>query len=244
MVRARSVRPVVQPSLVEEVTHRLRQLVEAGDLQPGEKLPSEPDLVGQLRVSRTVLREAIKRLESIGLLTVRRGSGTFVGDRASLAATTRLIRSAMTISPRDLLKVSEFRRAIETQCAYRCAERISDEQIVELQTIYDAMISASGNLTASMRRDFEFHLFIVGIGGNELMRNTLEVLQEFVFAAMVQTLEQPGLPQPPKDQHKELLEAIRARDPVRAQKAAAAHMDLVDERLKFVEGKFGKAGVK
>jgi len=242
MVRARS-GPINQPSLVDEVSQRLRKLVEKGDLQPGDRLPSEPELVGKLHVSRTVLREAISRLESVGLLSVRRGSGTFVGDRASLAATTRLVRSAMTISPRDLLKVTEFRRAIETQCAFNAALRITAEQIVELKSCYDAMIKAQDNQTVGMRRDYEFHLRFVEIGGNELMRNTLEVLQEFVFAAMVQTMEQPGLPKVKGDPHLEIFKAIEARDPQRAQKAVAAHMDLVDARLKFVAGKFGNAKV-
>ena len=244
MVRARSIRPISQPSLVEEVARRLRSLVENGDLQPGEKLPSEPELVGKLRVSRTVLREAISRLESVGLLNVRRGSGTFVGDRGSLAATTRLVRSAMTISPRDLLKVAEFRRAIESQCSYHAAERITDAQSAELKKCYEAMVAAKDDLEKGMRRDFEFHLRIVEIGGNELMRNTLEVLQEFVFAAMVQTLEQPGLPQPEGDPHLALLKAITAKNPEKAQAAAAAHMDLVDARLRFVAKKFGMSGFR
>jgi GntR family transcriptional repressor for pyruvate dehydrogenase complex len=230
--------PIAQPSLVDEVAGRLRQFVESGNLQAGDRLPSEPELVEKLRVSRTVLREAISRLESIGLLRVKRGLGTFVGDRNSLAASTQLIRTALAISPHDLLQVSLLRRAIETQCARTAANKITDEQISELEVIHHDMVELSRaqprDMLATMRRDFDFHVKIVQIGGNELMRNVLEVLQEFVIAAMVQTLYQPGLPQPAKDQHQEMLDAVRARDPQRAEAAAAAHMDLLDARLKFV----------
>jgi GntR family transcriptional repressor for pyruvate dehydrogenase complex len=180
------------------------------------------------------LREAISRLESIGLLSVKRGLGTFVGDRKSLSVTTQLIRSALAISPHDLLQVSLLRRAIETQSARAAAQKITDEQIRELEILYHDIVAEPGNFAARMRRDFEFHLKIVAIGGNDLMRNVLEVLQEFVIAAMVQTLEQPGLPQANTNQHLEMLDAIRARDPQRAEAAAVAHMDLLDARLKFV----------
>lgn len=227
-------KPIVQTSLVKEVAGRLRGLVESGNLNAGDRLPSEPELVERLQVSRTVLREAISRLESIGLLKVRRGLGTFVGDRASLSVTTQLIRSAMAISPKDLLQVAEFRRLIECPCSRNAAERVSDAQLEELEGIYQDMMNSKENLRASMRKDFDLHLKIVEIGGNELMRNVLEVLQEFIFAAMVQTLDQPGLPKALGNQHLELLEAIKARDGARAERAAKAHMDLLATRLEFV----------
>ena len=73
-------------------------------------------------VSRTVLREAISRLEAIGLLTVRRGRGMFIGDRHSLANCVRLVRSAMAITPGDLVQFTEFRRAVECYAAQRAAQ--------------------------------------------------------------------------------------------------------------------------
>lgn len=227
-------KPIVQTSLVNEVADRLRGLVESGNLSSGDRLPSEPELVERLHVSRTVLREAISRLESIGLLKVRRGLGTFVGDRAGLSVTTQLIRSAMAISPKDLMQVAEFRRLIECPCARKAAECASAGQLEELDRIYQDMINGKNDLTVSMRRDFDLHLKIVEIGGNELMRNVLEVLQEFIFAAMVQTLDQPGLPKASGNQHLELLDAIKGRDGVRAERAAAEHMDLLTARLEFV----------
>ena len=226
--------PIIQTSLVDQVAGRLRLFIDNGNLQANDRLPSEPELVERLKVSRTVLREAISRLESIGLLKVRRGLGTFVGDRASLSITTQLIRSAMSISTRDLKQAAQFRRDIECPCARRAAERATQEQIIELENLLAQMVSNKADLTLKMRFDFDFHLKIIEIGGNELMRNVLEVLQEFVIAAMIQTLDQPGIPNPNKDQHFELFDAIRSHDADRAEKAASAHMDLLDARLEFV----------
>lgn len=226
--------PIIQTSLVDQVAGRLRLFIDEGKLKANDRLPSEPELVERLQVSRTVLREAISRLESIGLLKVRRGLGTFVGDRTGLSITTQLIRSAMSISTRDLKQVAQFRRDMECPCARRAAERANDEQIRELELLLSEMANNKADLKLKMRFDFDFHLKIIEIGGNELMRNVLEVLQEFVFAAMIQTLDQPGIPNPSKDQHLEILDAIRTHDADRAEKAASAHMDLLDARLEFI----------
>ncbi len=232
------INPVSQPSLVDEVAGRLRQLVESGALTTGDRLPSEPQLVKRLKVSRTVLREAIGRLEAIGLLTVRRGSGTFVANGESLTTATQLIRSALAISTHDLLKVAELRRCIETHCARRAAQFATDAEIADLQAHYQRMTTSAGlPIESVMKYDFDFHKKIAQLSGNDVLSGVLQVIQDFIYASIAQTMEQPGLPQAPHDLHLEMMEAIRARDPERAERAAAAHMDTVDARLKFVAKK-------
>lgn len=232
-----NIQPIIQTSLVDQVVERIRLIIEEGNLKPNDRLPSEPELVNKLKISRTVLREAISRLESIGLLKVKRGLGTFVGDRSGLAITTQLISSAMSISTRDLKQVAAFRRDIECACTRRVAKLATNTQIKDLENILIEMNKNIHDLKLKMRYDFNFHLKIIEIGGNELMRNVLEVLQEFVFASMIQTLDQPGIPFPPNDQHQAILDAIRDHDEDRAENASKLHMDLLDARLNFIEDK-------
>ena len=229
--------PVTQPSLVDEVAIRLRGLVESGRLTTGDRLPSEPELVKRLKVSRTVLREAIGRLEAIGLLTVRRGSGTFVANGESLTTATQLIRSALAISTHDLLKVAELRRCIETHCSRRAAIMATDAEIADLDAHYRRIIVPGATIAETMKADFEFHKKIAQLSRNDVLSGVLQVIQDFVYASIAQTMEQPGLPQPPHNLHLEMLEAIRARDPERAERATSAHMDVVDARLNFVAKK-------
>ena len=80
-------------SLVSEVVTLLRDVIETKGLDPGDRLPTEAELVKSLEVSRPVLREAISQLESLGLVRVRRGLGMFVGDRDSLAGCLKLART-------------------------------------------------------------------------------------------------------------------------------------------------------
>src|SRR5689334_21549710 len=179
-------KPIATVSRVDEVAAQLRKFVEKGKLAPGARLPGETELAEQFCISRNVLREAIKRLESIGLLSVRRGLGTFVGDRGTLSATTKLVRSAMAISPKDVSKVAELRRAIECEAVRSAAQKATAEDMVELRALYDKATKGP-DATEAMESDFKFHLKIVEIADNILMRNVMEVIQEFIYASMHHT---------------------------------------------------------
>jgi GntR family transcriptional repressor for pyruvate dehydrogenase complex len=229
-------KPIASVSRVDEVAAQLRKFVEKGQLAPGARLPGETELAEQFCISRNVLREAIKRLESIGLLSVKRGLGTFVGDRGTLSATTKLVRSAMAISPKDVSKVAELRRAIECEAVRSAAIKATAQDIEDLRTRYDKA-TQSPNLTESMEWDFKFHLKIVEIADNILMRNVMEVIQEFIYASIFQTSQANiGVPAA-GDLHVDILEAIAAHDPERAEKAMRTHMDTVLSRLALAKRK-------
>jgi GntR family transcriptional repressor for pyruvate dehydrogenase complex len=227
-------RPIAaQTSRVDEVADRIRDIVEKGELGPGSRLPSETDLADQFQISRNVLREAIKRLESIGLLNVRRGLGTFVGDGETLDTTTKLVRSAIAISPRDVSKVAEFRRAIECDAVRIATLNATAEDIDELQRIYDDF-KAQKDPVAVMEADLKFHLKLLAMAGNALMLNVINVIQVFIYAGMVQTRPVEDHVPASEDQHLNVLKAIRKRDPEQAERAMRAHTDLVIARLRYV----------
>ncbi len=94
------VEPIVRQSLVELVVERVQDLIQREKLQAGDRLPGEMELIRQLDVSRPVLREAIGRMESLGLIAVQRGRGTFVADRSGLAGCARLARRRWPFRPR------------------------------------------------------------------------------------------------------------------------------------------------
>src|SRR5262249_38223376 len=108
-----NVEPILRHSLADVVIDRVRGLIDKEQLRAGDGLPGEMELVRQLQVSRPVLREALGRLETLGLIRIHRGRGIFVADRNSLAGCAQLIHSAMTIAPRDLIKYAEVRWGIE-----------------------------------------------------------------------------------------------------------------------------------
>jgi len=230
--------PIARTSLVDEVVERIRNLIAHGDLRAGDRLPSESELIKRLSVSRPVLRQAISRLETLGLLTVRRGRGMFVGDRCSLALCAQLVQSALAITPRDLANFTEFRRALECFTARRAAELATQDDVAELETLCEQMEHRVGqDYLEGIQADFRFHLKLVGITGNELMRSVMEVIQKFILAGMVQTVFELRYPPDSRALHLAIVEAIRRRDPDAAEQAMRRHMDTAERRLQHVQKK-------
>jgi GntR family transcriptional repressor for pyruvate dehydrogenase complex len=223
--------PIVRRSTVDQVVERIRKVIETGKLGPGMRLPGEHDLVGQLQVSRPVLREALARLQSLGLVDIQRGRGTFVGSRGSLANCVQLLRTSLTISPRELISYAELRTAIEVQAARQAAERASPEDIAELESLIEELNSEKRPYAELLELDFRFHRKLIEAAGNELMRNLIEVIYEFVLAQMAQTGASPRENNLGRKLHQEIMAAVKAHDPDGAERAMRLHMLAVLDRL-------------
>ena len=218
-------------SLVNEAVERIQGMIEQERWTAGSRLATEAELIAELGVSRTVLREAIGRLETIGLVQVRHGQGMFVGDPDTLSACVRLVRTAMAISPRDLLQFTEFRSAVEVYAARQAARLAAEEHITELESLCAQMDLEEKTDEQAIRADFAFHQKLIEISGNELMLNVIRVLQEFFLAAMAQTTRRPRDRDVSRPLHLAILEAVRVRSPEAAEKAMEAHMEITRARL-------------
>jgi GntR family transcriptional repressor for pyruvate dehydrogenase complex len=229
------VKPVKRDSLVDTVVARIREVIEQGRLRAGDRLPTEAELGEQLGVSRTVVREAVSQLESLGLLSVRRGRGMFVGDGSGLSRCVKVLRTALALSPRELVQFTEFRKAIECHAARRAAELATAQDLADLQALCDDMDRPGREYLEAMRLDFQFHRRLMAITGNELMCSVLEVIQEFVLAAMVQTTPNPRDRANSHRRHLAILRAVRSGDPDAAEGAMRAHMEHTVRVLEAME---------
>jgi GntR family transcriptional repressor for pyruvate dehydrogenase complex len=227
-------------SLVDTVVEQVQHLIADGHLESGDRLPKEDELVTQLGVSRTVLREALGRLEATGLVTIQRGRGMFVAEPDGVASCARLLRNAMALTGRDLAQFMEFRRIIECQAARRAAELAQPQEIAELRALVLEMNRQDQEFIESVRLDFKFHLRIAEISGNQLMQSALGVIQEFIMTAMVKTTPNPRDYDYSRKVHLELVDAIASGDPDMAEKAARAHMALSENSMKEREAKPAK----
>lgn len=222
---------VVKTSLVDAVAKQLRETIARQKLSCGDRMPSEPELVRQLGVSRPVLREAIGRLQSIGLLTVRQGRGTFVADRDALLGCVRLVRTALNISSADLIQFIELRAAIESQAVRRAAQRATEDEVEELDRLCREMDLQGLSYDEALVRDLKFHLKIVELGGNRLMLDVMEVIQELIVEAMARTSPEPRPRRYSRELHRAIVDGIRARDLNAAEAAVRRHMEAQCQRL-------------
>lgn len=218
-------------STVDLVVERIAQVIRKRKLSAGEKLPGEHELVQQLQVSRPVLREALARLQSIGLVDIQRGRGTFVGSATSLANCVQLLRSAVTISPQELRSYAELRTAIEVQAVRQAAERATDDDVAELTVLLKKLDDDDLPYAEALEFDFQFHRKLVDIAGNVLMQNMMEVIYEFVLAQMVRTTPSQRESHSVRRLHKAILKAVRDHNPDAAAEAMQRHMQVVLMRL-------------
>ncbi len=222
---------IERQSTADRVVERIANVIREHKLTAGERLPGEHELVEQLKVSRPVLREALARLQSMGLVDIQRGRGTFVGNATSLANCVRLLRSAVTISPQELLSYAELRSAIEVQAARQAAERATDDDVVDLSTLLKRLDDDELPYAEALELDFQFHRKLLDVAGNPIMQNLMEVIYAFVLTQMARTTPSQRENQLGRRLHKAILTAIRNHDPDAAAKAMQQHMQAVLKRL-------------
>lgn len=168
-----------QGSLSTHVAEQLERLILQKRFAVGEKLPTENGLCQSFGVSRTVIREAITHLKSLGLVETRRGVGTTVLRCAPIEA-----RPAERINPTtvaDILDVLEFRLTMEPAAAALAAERHDERDAIALMAKHEAFIEAHRKKTQARLEDFEFHYAIAQAAHNAVFTQMYEQLSESII---------------------------------------------------------------
>ncbi|BAS27824.1 GntR family transcriptional regulator [Limnochorda pilosa] len=197
------------PSLTEQAYHLLRQEILARRLRAGDRLV-ERTLAERLRLSKTPIREAIARLERDGLVVIVPSQGAVV-RRLTLA---------------EVKDVLECRQALDSFAARRAAERIQPLDAAELERILaEAERERVGGSPAQYREhDIGFHARIREMAGNSTLLKVMEGLESQVRLVMSSTTGLPGRMEASMREHREILKALRARDPEAAARAASDHV--------------------
>ncbi|MBO2454872.1 FadR family transcriptional regulator [Actinomadura barringtoniae] len=217
--------PVPGGSTVEAVLDQLQAEVTTGSWRIGDRIPGELDLASQLGVSRPAVREAIRALSHVGVLEVRRGDGTYV---RSSADPRPLLRRVERASLRD---VFEVQLAYDVQAAKLAARRRTDADVERLQEL----LAARGTAADAQEfggADSHFHLAVVEATRNPVLiegcRYYLSRLSDSLSAAQLDC----EVPVSSQEAHQAVVDAIAARDPEAAGRAAAA---IVEPTLAVLE---------
>jgi GntR family transcriptional repressor for pyruvate dehydrogenase complex len=149
----------------------------------------------------------------------------------------QMVRTAMSISPKELVRFAELRSAIEVFAARRAAEVATPEDLAELDAILARMDQEGIEHLEAIQADFALHRKLVDITGNDLMRNIMQVIHEFVMAGMVHTTPKPRNRSNSRSLHGSIVEAIRAGDPDAAEEAMKIHMATVTRELRAAENR-------
>jgi GntR family transcriptional repressor for pyruvate dehydrogenase complex len=156
--------PRKRRSLAQELVTVLSEQIRDGQLKRGDKLPTESAIMEAHGVSRTVVREAISRLQAAGQVETRHGIGTFVLDTPSPSGFR--IDPATVVTLRDVLAILELRISLEVESAGLAALRRSDEQLAAMRAALDALNESAAHAGDAVASDFAFHLEIALSTGN------------------------------------------------------------------------------
>ncbi|WP_093020449.1 FadR/GntR family transcriptional regulator [Variovorax sp. OV700] len=225
--------------LADQVADALAAEVRSGRLSEGDRLPTEAALAEQFGVSRTVVREAVSRLKSLGLLDSRQGSGVYVR-----AAGVEPLRFEMphVASREAVVQMVELRRALEAEVAALAAERRTPEDVRRIQEAIEALhaaVAAGGN---GADEDVRFHRAIAEAARNPFLIGTLQYLRQFLHGATRVTraneARRADFAREVAQEHARIVEAIEAGDPLRAREAAKSHMDNAIRRIEQADPAF------
>jgi DNA-binding FadR family transcriptional regulator len=170
--------PAVPPlrrhrNLAQGVVAHLTDSIKGGSLKPGDKLPTESEIMRLLGVSRTVVREAISHLQAAALVETRHGIGTFVLEPP---AAPMGLDPATVVTMRDVLALLELRISLETEAAGLAAGRRSDGQLAQLRAALDSFEACARAGQETVAPDMAFHLLLAQASGNRYFHDILSHL--------------------------------------------------------------------
>lgn len=215
--------------LHESTQDRVKQFIIDSGLRAGDPLPPEGELARQLGVSRPSMREAMRALQTIGVVEARHGVGTFVGHFSFDSLTNGLVfqigieqRQDDQVIARDLHELVAIREALESSVVYRMAGRYSEEDIAALYALTEDMERAAAEAKMFAAEDLEFHRLLYKPTKNRML---LRMLESFwtVCDRVRQTIPSPHYLQVTARHHRKIVDALASGDREAAAEAMRVH---------------------
>jgi DNA-binding FadR family transcriptional regulator len=223
-------------SLVQEVLESLTARIREGRYTPGERFPTEPEVMAEQGVSRGVVREAMSRLQAAGYVEVRHGVGTFVLPGPVTAPPVLDLTTVVTI--RDVVDMLELRISLEAEAAALAAQRRTKAQLALMQAAVDTFAHAIDHGGNATDEDFEFHLQIARATGNRYFEDvyrhlgTTTIPRTRIDTVHLLPGSGAGYLRQSNAGHQKILDAISQRDANAARAAMRQHLTFSSDRLK------------
>jgi GntR family transcriptional repressor for pyruvate dehydrogenase complex len=228
-------KPIKPKRMSDQVFEQLKDLIFRGHLKPGERLMTERELAQNLGVSRPTVREAINKLVAMHLLEHRQGQGTFVNPPNASADKNPL---AAVINGQDasLMDLLEVRLGLECNAVALAAQRATEEDVREIEKSVQEMAVAVGAGNLGSDADITFHMTIAYATKNIVQIHIMKSLYDLIFYGIQENLQhlytEPMNMDKILQQHTDILNAIRQRDPDEAYAAMKRHITFVQDYFK------------
>lgn len=220
--------PIVRRKLSDEVLHRLQALITQGDLQPGDYLPSERELMGRFHVGRPAIREALQALNNMGLITISHGERARVRQltaRALFGAVDAAAKVMLSTSPDSIDHLKEARLFFERGMVRGAAIRATEADVAALREAVAEQRRRLGDSDRFMTADIAFHARIAAVSGNPIYEAVSEAMLGWLRTYHTALLIWTGKEATTLAEHDEIVRAIAAHDPDAAERAMIRHLE-------------------
>lgn len=219
-----------QKPLSERIIERMLGLISERKLKPGDRLPPETELAAMLNVSRPSLREALRALSVMKVVEIRQGSGTYVTSLQPELLVEHL-DFVFSLDVSTFLQLLQARSVIEPGISEIAASHITDEEIAGLEALVTQSEHSRDDPHAFMMADAELHRLIANASRNPILIRFMESIGRLGLASRRRTTQLPGVVDQVLDDHRAIIQALKARDPLAAREAMRHHLETIQNRL-------------
>ncbi|MEW6719418.1 MAG: FadR/GntR family transcriptional regulator [Thermodesulfobacteriota bacterium] len=238
--KLRLFKPVKKTRVYEEIVAKIKDMIDKGRFKCGDQLPVERELAEVFRVSRSSVREAIRSLESQGLLESRQGNGTYIA-KTPLESLVNPLASVISSEKDGQRELFEMRRLIESQLAYLAAERATEEEIDLMERTLALQERAISEGSSGIENDRNFHYLLASAARNRFLLSIVDHSMSLLVESRDNYLQVEGRPEKSIQRHRQMLEAIKARDAEGAANLMREHVSDIESSLfEVMERKRGR----
>ena len=224
-----ALRAVKKKRIHEEIIDQIREELADGRLKPGDRLPSERELSAKFQVSRASVREAIRALESMDVVTIKTGEGTFVSTGSEILFSPLV---SIILQQKDvLLDIFEARKVIEPEIAALAARRASSEDIRQMEEMLEEQARQIARGESGLEADTAFHSLLTQSTKNKVFLRLNDAIVDSLYESRERSLHVPGRPARSVAGHREILKAIRAKNPAQARNAMLHHLIAIEQNV-------------
>lgn len=226
MVGALDISPIAKSGVSDIMVQRILGFVTAGQLKPGDRLPSERELAERFQVSRPTVREAMKALSVLGVLEINHGGGAFV-SALNAAELLGPLSFFLNLSEVTVEKLYDARRLIEGEICALAAGSTTPEDLAHLEVLIGRQEAQKSYAEEYLALDSEFHEVLGGLSGNPFLARASQSLNVLGVEFRRKAANSKDTPTRSIEDHRAILRALRDGNPEAARRAMVAHMDQV-----------------
>lgn len=228
---------IKQKTVVEQVMHKIRELIASGELKPYDRMPTESELADMFGIGRSSIREAIKVFNYLGILESRTAKGTYVCNRSNIS--TEALTWSILLGRDDYYELIDMRGAMELWSLVSLTEKygksplLAKESLEILERQIDKMRAAieKSDGEALATADYDFHGAVITSGKNVPFSSIYQVLRSFMYEEIEKSHQDFSDISTIIPEHQEFLDAIKTGDPLQAQNVVRKHIASIKKRL-------------